>query len=114
MRDAIKKHSDFITDMDVPIARSHFFLVKIVPTRFADGARYGIMATKKTFKFAFQRNRAKRLIRDWARFCEKYMMPEYDYIFIARTGILDATRDDGRQAMTKALKYLKVTNGTKK
>ena len=30
-----------------------------------------------------------------------------DYVFIARRPILDATREDGRAAMARALAYLK-------
>lgn len=105
-RDTIKKHEDFLMSPDDMTARCAFFLVRAKPTLFPGDARYGLVATKKTFKPAVQRNRAKRLLRDWIAYHENMLMPEYDYVFIARAAILDATRTDGRTAMRKALHYL--------
>ncbi len=106
MRDTIKKHSDFhMADQD-PSARSAFFVVRAKNTNFPGDARVGFMATKHTFKLAVERNRAKRLMRDWVRFCEDLMVPEFDYVFFARSSILTATRDAGRDAMARALKHI--------
>ena len=107
MRDTIKKHSDFLMTDENPTARSALFFVRMKPCVVPDNARYGITATKKTFKFAVQRNRAKRLIRDWVRFNENLLRADMDYVFIARHPILDATREEGRDAMARALAYLK-------
>ena len=107
MRDTIKKHSDFLMTDENPTAKSAFFYIRMKPCVIADTPRYGVVATKKTFKLAVHRNRAKRLLRDWVRTNEKYMRPDMDYVFIARRSILDALRDDGRGAMARALKYLK-------
>lgn len=109
MRNTIKMHNDFITPRDGPSARCAYFLIKIKPAKFPDDPRYGIITTKKTLKYAVDRNRAKRLLRDWLRFNEKLMSPEFDYIFIVRNEILDASREDGRTAMAKALHYLQKT-----
>ena len=107
MRDTIKNHKDFLMTDENPVARSAYFLVRMKPCVKDGDARYGVVATKKTFKFAVQRNRAKRLLRDWVRFNEGLLRPDMDYVFIARRAILDATREDGRGAMSRALKYLK-------
>jgi ribonuclease P protein component len=72
-----------------------------------DDARYGLIATKKTFKHAVDRNRAKRLLRDWIMFNEKTLRNDADYVFIARRAILDADRTSGRTAMRKALHFLR-------
>ena len=107
MRDTIKKHDDFLpTEMDID-ARSALFFVRARPTKFQNGGRYGITASKRTFRFAVHRNRAKRLLRDWIVYNEKHMRNDMDYIFIARYPILDASRNDGRRAMHKALLYIK-------
>ena len=90
-----------------PTARSALFCVHMKPCTTPGDARYGLTATKRTFKFAVQRNRAKRLLRDWVRFNEKHLRPDMDYIFIARRPILGATREEGRDAMAHALAYLK-------
>ena len=106
MRDTIKKHSDFLMTDDNPTARSEFFYVRMKPCVVSGSPRYGLMATKRTFKLAVHRNRAKRLLRDWIRFNEQYLRPDMDYVFVARRPILEAPREDGRAAMKRALVYL--------
>ena len=107
MRDTIKNHKDFLMSDENPTARSSFFYVRMKPCVVPNDARYGVVATKRTFKLAIQRNRAKRLLRDWVRFNENLLLPDMDYVFIARHPILDATRDEGRTAMAGALASLK-------
>lgn len=107
MRNTIKKHMDFLPSDDDINARSEFFYVRARPTHFPNDARYGLMATKRTFKLAVDRNRAKRLLRDWIRHNENHMCDDMDYIFLARHRILAATRPDGRNAMRRALHYIK-------
>ncbi|MBO4626324.1 MAG: ribonuclease P protein component [Alphaproteobacteria bacterium] len=112
MRDTIKNHKDFLmTDQD-PVAKSAFFYVRMKPCATPGVPRYGLMATKKTFKLAVQRNRAKRLMRDWIRFNEKHLLDDMDYVFSARRPILEVAREDGRAAMERALMHLeKHKNG---
>ncbi len=110
MRNTIKNHDDFLVTDNDPIAKSPYFLIRAKAAKFGDDPRVGFTATKRTFRPATQRNRAKRLLRDWVAYNEKLMLPKFDYIFIARSAILDATRDDGRDAMRRALRYIMVTN----
>lgn len=107
IRDTIKNHADFAASENDPVAKSNFFLVRAKKAKFKDDARYGLIVTKKTFKHAVDRNRAKRVLRDWIAHNENMMRPEWDYVFVVRRGILDATRTDGRVAMKKALHFLK-------
>ena len=106
-RDTIKNHTDFAMGENDPTARCAYFLVRAKLAKFPDDARYGIIVTKKTFKHAVDRNRAKRLLRDWIAFNEKMLHPEWDYVFVVRRAILDADRTSGRVAMKKALHYLR-------
>ena len=106
-RDTIKNHTDFAMGENDPTARCACFLVRAKLAKFPDDARYGIIVTKKTFKHAVDRNRAKRLLRDWIAFNEKMLRPEWDYVFVVRRAILDADRTSGRAAMKKALHYLR-------
>lgn len=92
---------------DVPLARSPYFLIKMRPARIPDDPQYGLTVTKKTLRHAVDRNRAKRLLRDWIRFNEKWMRDDRDYVFIARRAILDADRTKGRTAIKMALRFLK-------
>ncbi len=110
MRNTIKNHDDFLTIDTDPIAKSPYFIIRAKTAKFPDDPRVGFTATKRTFRPATQRNRAKRLLRDWVAYNEKLMLPNFDYIFIARSAILDATRPDGRESMRKALHYIKRTN----
>lgn len=109
MRNTIKKHSDFIVSPDDLSACSSYFIIRAKYAKFPNDARYGLVVTKRTFKHAVDRNRAKRLLRDWIRFHADMMLPSKDYVFIARAPILRATRDDGRIAMRKALHWIKKT-----
>jgi ribonuclease P protein component len=106
-RNTIKKHSDFVAGESDPMARCAYFLVRAKPAKYQDDARYGLIVTKKTFKHAIDRNRAKRMIRDWIAYNENMMRSDWDYIFIIRRDILDTDRESGRTAMKKALQYLK-------
>lgn len=109
MRDTIKNHKHFIMHPDDPVAKSSYFLVRVCPTRWPGNAQYGLIVTKRTFRHAVDRNRAKRLLREWIRRYENYMRPDLDYIFIARAPILGATRDQGYESIRKALHYLRRT-----
>jgi ribonuclease P protein component len=106
IRDTIKNHSDFIAGENDPTARCAYFLVRAKTAKYPDDARYGLIVTKKSFKHAVDRNRAKRLIRDWIAFNENLLRNDLDYIFVIRRDILNADRESGRTAMHKALHYL--------
>lgn len=106
-RDTIKNHADFAMGENDPVAKSAYFLVRAKRAKIPDDARYGMIVTKKTFKHAVDRNRAKRMLRDWIAHCEHMMCPEWDYVFIIRRAIIEADRTSGRVAMKKALNYLR-------
>lgn len=109
MRKTIKNHRDFIMGADDATARCAFCIIRARPTHFTNDAQYGLIVTKRTFKYAVHRNRAKRLLREWLRANERMLRPDLDYILIARASILDATRDVGVEALRKALHYLNKT-----
>ena len=102
-RKTIRNHKDFSTGPDDPVYANHYFIVKAKPAVKKD-SRYGIIASKRSFKLAVQRNRAKRRLRDWIAYNENLMAPNKDYIFIARIAIFDCSREVGRQKMAHAIK----------
>jgi len=104
-RKTIRNHKDFLTAPTDKMVTDSCFIVKIKTAAKKD-ARYGIIAPKRTFKLAIQRNRAKRLLRDWILNSEHLMLPDMDYIFIARSAILECSREKGREQMAKALEKL--------
>ena len=104
-RKTIRSHKDFFTTPDDPTYVGHWFIVK-AKTAVKKDSRYGIIASKRSFKLAVHRNRAKRLLRDWIATNENLMAPNKDYIFIARVPILECSREVGRQKMAHAIKNL--------
>ena len=104
-RKTIRNHKDFLTTQQDPVVHNYFFITKTKPAARKD-SRYGIIAAKRTFKLAVHRNRAKRLLRDWIAYNEHLMLPNMDYIFIARSAILDVPREIGRKKMANALKKI--------
>lgn len=112
MRNTIKNHLDFKTDAACPSVATDLFSIRTRPAKFADDPRYGLVVSKRNFRFAVQRNRAKRLLRDWISFACDYMCPELDYVFFARQAILntDVTREIGRSRMVRALKSIQKKN----
>lgn len=105
-RKTIRNHRDFLTMRETPTAHADCFVVKAKSAKFENDARFGLVASKKTFKLAVHRNRAKRLLRDWVAFNEDLMLPDMDYVFVARAQILDCKREEGRAQMAKALKKI--------
>jgi ribonuclease P protein component len=84
-------------------AMAECFVVKAKAAKISGDARYGLIVSKRDFKLAVHRNRAKRLMRDWIAFNEDLMSPELDYVFIAYSQVLDCGREVGRKSMADAL-----------
>ncbi len=106
MRNIFKKHSNFAAHRESDFVKTKFFIAKAGKTLFPNDARYGFIVTKKSMKRAVQRNRAKRLLRVWLRLNEEFLLPELDYIFIARREILDASFTDAVNQMKDAIEKL--------
>ena len=108
-RKTILNHKDFFIAPDDAygfVIRTDCFVVKTKSAKEYNNGRYGIVVTKKTFKLAVQRNRAKRLLRDWIAFNEDLMLPNLDYVFIIRLPILNCNRENGREMVGKAFKEI--------
>lgn len=112
MRNTIKSHNDFQTDGDCPSVATTLFSIRTKKAKFPNDARYGLVVSKRNFRFAVKRNRVKRLLRDWIAFANDYMCPDLDYVFFARVAILndDVTRDIGRKTMVDALQKIRKNN----
>jgi len=67
------------------------------------GLRMGVVASKRTFRRAVDRNRAKRLIREAFRLNRANFNTDKDLIIVARRRILDAKRQDVEHELAKIL-----------
>ena len=105
-RKTIRNHNDFLMPRNGLVARTDFFMVRAKTAKFSDSPRYGIVVTKKVFKLANERNRAKRRLRDWVAYNEDFMLPDLDYTFIASDKILTCSRETARKCMEFAIKKI--------
>lgn len=105
-RKTIRNHKDFLTSLGDYRVSSYNIVVKAKKAKIPGDARYGLFAPKKTFKLATDRNRAKRMLRDWIAANEDFLSPELDYIFVAREPILTRRRDPGRDELNFLLKKI--------
>jgi ribonuclease P protein component len=105
-RKTIRNHLDFVCPRNTIAAHCSFCVVKAKPVRANVDARYGLVASKRIFRLATQRNRAKRLMRDWIAYSEDFMSPQYDYIFILNSKILETVRKKGRNKTKNCLKKI--------
>ena len=105
-RKTIRNHRDFLTTPNDLMVRSDCFIAKAKNAKLKNDARYGLIVSKRNFKLAVDRNRAKRLLRDWIAFNEELMLPDMDYIFIAGPRILTCSREDGRKKIYQVLTKL--------
>ena len=67
------------------------------------GLRMGVIASKRTFRRAVDRNRAKRLLREAFRLNRSKFNTDRDLIIVARRRILDAKCQDVELEMVKLL-----------
>jgi len=107
MRNTIKKHADFAELENSRTFRCELFIARAHPTKFPNDARYGLIVPKRAFKLATRRNRIKRRLRAWIRLNEGLLLPDLDYVFIARSGVSDADHQKGMLWMQRALKEIK-------
>jgi len=106
-RKTIRNHKDFCMPKNGLRVSMGDFIVKAISTRKPDDPRYGLVVSKRNFKFAVQRNRAKRLMRDWIMANEHLMLPDLDYVFIIYNSVLECDRKKGRRKVKRAL--VKIT-----
>ncbi len=66
--------------------------------------RLGVVASKRTFHFAAERNRAKRLLRESFRLHRHLLAEGVDLVLLARRRILDGGRAEVDRDLLKALR----------
>lgn len=78
-------------------------------TRGADaGRKAGVVVSKRTFRRAVDRNKAKRLLREAFRLNRHRLAPDVDVILIARAGMAGLRRQDVEADLEAAFRRAKV------
>ncbi len=72
------------------------------------GRRAGVVVSKRTFRRAVDRNRAKRLMREAFRLSRRQLVPDVDVILIARAGIAGKKSQDVMRDLEWACRRAKV------
>lgn len=104
MKNTIKARKDFDFEDSKSIAMPSFF-VKFRRRHYYRG-EYGLVASKRSFLHAVERNRAKRQLRAWLSKCK--VPARFDLLLIARPMIMETTLTDGVGQMKKAIKKIKA------
>ena len=108
-RKTIRNHRDFFVSAGNLKSVTDCFLIKAKMAQKPGDARYGVLVSKRIFRTAVLRNRAKRLVRDWIAFNERLMVQDLDYIFVLYLPILDCEREVGRRSLAHSLKRIAKT-----
>ena len=74
-----------------------------------EGSRMGVVASKRTFRRAVDRNRAKRLIREAFRCERKRLVQNGDLVIVARRRILEAGAAQAQAEFVKLVRALGMT-----
>lgn len=69
-----------------------------------DGLRLGVVASKRSFKKAHDRARAKRLLREAYRLNRFRFRGAYDVVLVARRPILETSRQDVEKELMRLMK----------
>jgi ribonuclease P protein component len=72
------------------------------------GRRAGVVVSKRTFRRAVDRNRAKRLMREAFRLSRHNLLPQVDLILIARAGIAGKRCQDVMKDFEQACRRARV------
>ncbi len=74
-------------------------------------SRLGVIASKKTFRRAVDRARAKRLIREAFRLNRRHFVDGHDYVIVARRRILGVSRQIVEKDLMQLAGRLKLLPG---
>ncbi len=72
------------------------------------GRRAGVVVSKRNFRRAVDRNRAKRLMREAFRLSRHHLLPQVDMILIARGGMAGKRCQDVMQDLEQVCRRARV------
>jgi len=95
-----KDYSDVFSSVDIKLS-TQYFLCLSRKSSHADHARLGIIAAKKHIRFAVNRNRVKRVLRESFRL-HQHKLPSYDIVMLTKQGCSEAENEK----LNKELQYI--------
>lgn len=109
----LRKHEDFQHTFEVGKQSFGRYITLWVNKEPSTGNRIGVVATKRTFHDAVQRNRAKRLMREAFRLLQPMLdkSKPWDIVVIARRAILEQKQQQIQKEMLLLLKKQHLIQG---
>ena len=110
----LREHAQFQRVFDEALEAPGRFIVAWVSRAPDSRRRLGVVATKRTFHDAVDRNRAKRLIRESFRLLQHELSDEpWDLVVLARRRILEAKRPQVQDEMMRLCVRQGIAKGTR-
>lgn len=103
--ESIKKNTDFAKAYKKGVSKVHAFLVLYRCSNGLPHYRIGISVSKKVGN-SVVRSRVKRLIKEVCRLNTQGFKPGYDYVFVARVRMKDATYNDTFKSFSRLMDQL--------
>ncbi|MCH2158128.1 MAG: ribonuclease P protein component [Oleiphilaceae bacterium] len=94
-----KDYSDVFSGVDIKFATQYFLC--LASKQELQHPKLGIIVAKKNVRFAVNRNRIKRVLRESFR-QSQHKLPSYDLVFMAKRSAADAENEN----LNKELQYI--------
>ena len=85
-----------------------YFVIWVLASNGLGVSRVGVVASKRTFRRAVDRARAKRLLRESFRLNRFRLSPLSDVVMVGRRAILGASRQDVEKELLRLLSAARV------
>ncbi|MCK5021850.1 MAG: ribonuclease P protein component [Candidatus Pacebacteria bacterium] len=89
---------------------SDLFSLKYLRSSIEENSRFAVVAPKKQFKKAFQRNFIKRKVFNIIKDVYEDILPSFNIIFFLKKEVKDSNYEELKKEIITSLKQIKVIN----